>query len=87
MYNTHGGITIHAMETCIMTEVTAAQAAAIIGRSAMTVHRKVEDGVLSARQEGTGERKFTFIDLSDLREFAAKYGYRFNEDVAKQFEE
>lgn len=69
-----------------MPEVTAAQAAEIIGKSAMTVYRKVEEGVLPARQEGTGERKFTYIQIADLREFAARYGYRFDEAVAKRFE-
>jgi hypothetical protein len=45
----------------------------------------VEDGVLPARQEGTGERRFTFIEVETLRQFAAKYGYRFDEKAAAQY--
>lgn len=63
-------------------EVTAPQAAIIIGKSLMTIHRKVEDGVLPARLEGTGKRRYIFIQLDELRKFADKYGYRFDEAIA-----
>ena len=68
-----------------MAEVTAPQAADIIGKSVMTVHRKVDDGVLPARQEGTGERRYIFIELDALRQFAQQYGYRFDETIASQY--
>lgn len=68
-----------------MAEVTAPQAAEIIGKSIMTIHRKVDDGVLSARQEGTGERRYIFIDVIVLRDFAARYSYRFDEALAEAY--
>jgi hypothetical protein len=69
-----------------MAEVTAPQAATLIGKSIMTIHRKVDDGLLPARQEGTGERRFIYIDLDELRGFAAKYGYKLDENLAAQYE-
>lgn len=68
-----------------MAEVTAPQAAEIIGKSLMTVHRKVDDGSLPARQEGTGQKKYVYIALDDLRAFAAQYGYRLDESLAAQY--
>lgn len=68
-----------------MPEVNGPQAAEIIGKSVVTIHRKVDDGVLPARREGTGERRFLYIDLEDLRQFAKKYGYRFDEKKAAQY--
>lgn len=68
-----------------MPEVTGPQAAELIGKSIQTVHRRVDDGSLPARQEGAGERKFIYIELDDLRQFAQQYGYRFNEAKAKQY--
>lgn len=67
-----------------MAEVTAPQAAEIIGKSLMTVHRKVDDGSLPARQEGTG-KKYVYISLDDLRAFAVQYGYRLDESLAAQY--
>lgn len=68
-----------------MPEVNGPQAAEIIGKSLVTIHRKVDDGSLPAREEGTGERKFVFIELDALRQFATKYGYRFDEAIAAQY--
>lgn len=68
-----------------MPEVNGPQAAEIIGKSIMTIHRKVDDGSLPARQEGTGERKFIYIEIDSLRQFAEQYGYRFNEEIAAQY--
>ncbi len=70
-----------------MPEVTAPQAAAIIDVSLPTVHRKVDAGLLPARQQGTGERRFIYVEIEALREFAAEYGYRFDEGIAQQFSE
>lgn len=68
-----------------MAEVTAPQAAEIIGKSVMTIHRKVDDGSLPARQEGTRERRYIYIAMDDLRSFAVRYGYRLDESLAAQY--
>ena len=68
-------------------EVTGPQAAQILGTSLKTVHRKVDAGVLPARKQGTGERKFLYIDVADLERFAMTYGYRFRKDLAQEFAE
>jgi hypothetical protein len=68
-----------------MPEVTGPQAAKMLGRSLQTVHRRIDDGSLPARQEGTGERKRVYIDLDELRRFAEKYGYRLDETKAAQY--
>lgn len=70
-----------------MPEVNGTQAANILGKSIQTIHNKVDEGTLPARQEGTGQRKYLFIQLDDLRAFARKYGYRFDEDIAAQYTE
>jgi hypothetical protein len=66
-----------------MVEVTAPQAAEILGKEPRTAQRWVEDGLLPARREGP--RLISYIDLEDLRAFAAKYNYRFNEAIAQQY--
>ena len=68
-----------------MAEVTGPQAAEILGKSLPTIHRKVDDGSLNARQEGTGERKFIYIDVLELERFATENGYRFNDALAKKY--
>ncbi len=68
-----------------MAEVTAPQAAEILGKSLPTIHRRVDDGKLQARQEGAGERKFIYIDVVELRRFANDNGYLFNEELAAQY--
>lgn len=68
-----------------MPEVNGPQAAEIIGKSIQTIHRKVDDGSLPAREEGTGQRKFVYIEIDDLRQFAKRYGYRFDEKKAAQY--
>lgn len=68
-----------------MPEVNGPQAAEIIGKSIQTIHRRVDDGTLPAREEGAGERKFVYIEIDSLRQFAKKYGYRFDETVAAQY--
>ena len=68
-----------------MAEVTAPQAAEVLSVSLNTVHRKVDSGALKAREQGTGERKFVFIDIEDLRNFAEQFGYRFDEAKAKEY--
>jgi predicted DNA-binding transcriptional regulator AlpA len=68
-----------------MPEVNGPQAAEIIGKSIQTIHRRVDDGTLPAREEGAGERKFVYIEIDSLRQFATKYGYRFDETIAAQY--
>lgn len=65
-----------------MAEVTAPQAAEIIGTSHQTVFRRVEDGTLPARREGI--RGYIYIDVGDLERFAKQYNYRFNKSLAKE---
>lgn len=67
-----------------MPEVTAPEAAEIIGKSIHTVHRRIDEGTLPARKEGTGERKRVYIEIDELRRFAGTYGYRFDEAKAQQ---
>jgi hypothetical protein len=66
-----------------MAEVTAPQAAEIIGMSIQTIHRKVDEGSLPARQQGTINKR-VFIDIEDLRRFCRNNGYGFREDLARQ---
>ena len=68
-----------------MPEVTAPEAAAIIGKSIHTVHRRIDEGTLLARKEGTGERKRVYIEIDELRRFAGEYGYRFDEVIAAKY--
>ncbi len=66
-----------------MTAVTASQAAAILSTSHMTIHRRVDDGLLPARREGVA--RIVKIEIEDLRKFAKDYGYSFNENIAAQY--
>lgn len=67
-----------------MAEVTGPQAAKILGTTVQTVHRKVSAGLLPARKQGTGERRYLYIDVDDLKRFAKTYGYRYREDLAQE---
>lgn len=66
-----------------MPEVSSTEAGQIINRSDETIRRHVYGGRLPARREGP--RGTIWIEIDDLRKFAAQYQYRFNEDVAEQF--
>lgn len=66
-----------------MAEVTSTQAAAIINISHMTIHRRVDDGLLKGRRQGL-DRQIR-VDIDDLRQFATEYGYHFNEELARQY--
>ena len=50
----------------MMPEVNGPQAAEIIGKSLVTIHRKVDDGVLPARREGTREGRWVLLDYVDV---------------------
>lgn len=63
-----------------MPEVSARAAAQIIELSHTTIHGHVESGRLPARKQGL--RGIIRIDVDDLRKFAARYQYRFNEELA-----
>ncbi len=66
-----------------MAEVTAPQAAEILSTSHPTIFRRVDDGSLPARREGV--KREIFIDVVELRQFAAQFGYRFNEQMAQEY--
>lgn len=63
-------------------EVSPTTAARLVDKSRETVRRWVRSNLLPCREEGLrGDIK---IDLNELREFAKKYGYRFDEELAGQ---
>lgn len=66
-----------------MPEVTSFQAAAIIGTSYGTIHRRVNDGLLPGRRQGLNRQ--IWVEIDDLRQFANKYGYKFDESLAQEF--
>ena len=66
-----------------MAEVSGPQAAEILNTSHPTIFRRVEDGSLPARREGL--RRDIWIEVEELRRFAVKFGYRFNEELAQQY--
>ena len=65
-----------------MAEVSSVDAARIINISEVTIRRHVYGERLPARREGL--RKRMFIEVDDLRNFAQKYQYRFDETLAAQ---
>lgn len=65
-----------------MPEVSAREAAQIINVSHTNIHRHVKAKRLPARSEGI--RGIVKIEVDDLREFAKRYQYRFNEELATQ---
>jgi len=66
-----------------MAEVSAPQAAEILGTSHPTIFRRVDDGTLPARRQGM--KKEIWIDVEELRRFATEHGYRFDEALAQQY--
>lgn len=66
------------------TEVTTQQAAEILGTSQPTIWRRVRDGTLPARREG--KRGMFRINLEQLRLFADKQGYLWDEKLAQRIE-
>jgi hypothetical protein len=66
-----------------MPEVSAPHAAEILSTSHPTIFRRVDDGTLPARREGM--KREIWIEVDDLRRFAAQNGYRFNEQLADQY--
>jgi len=70
-------------EDVAMAEVSSTQAAAIIGTSHVTIGRRVKDGSLKGRRQGLNRK--IWVNLDDLRQFAAEYGYLFNEELANGY--
>ena len=68
-----------------MAEITAENAALLVGVSDETIRRLVNRDILPARRVGL--RRFIKIDLNDLRKVAADLNYRFDEDAAVKFVE
>ncbi len=66
-----------------MTEVSAPHAAEIVGIDHSTIVKHVRSEVIPARRVGL--RRDIRIDMDDLREYAAKLGYRFDEVLATQY--
>ena len=60
-----------------MTEVTTGKAAEIIQTNQRTVQRRVDDGTLPARRQGL--KGIAYIRIDDLKAFAEKYNYHFDE--------
>ncbi len=65
-----------------MPDVSSTEAAKIIGVSSQTIRRQIDRGLLSARLEGP--KRLVKIDIENLRQFAERYQYRFNEELAAQ---
>lgn len=65
-----------------MPEVTSPSAAQIIGVDDSTIRRYVYNGLLPARRQGL--RKIIRIEVDDLKQFATKHQYRFNEELAAE---
>ena len=66
-----------------MPEVSLRQAAKIVGSSHPTLWRRINEGELPiTRRVGKGQR--IRIDIEELRRFAARYNYLFDEDLAKK---
>ena len=68
-----------------MPQVTAPQAADILSTTRVTVFRWVDEGLLPA--ERITRRNLIMIDVEDLKRFAGKNGYSFDEELAKQLSE
>lgn len=65
-----------------MPEVSSIEAGKIIGRHADSIRRYVRSGQLPARLEGP--RGYIWVEIDDLRQFAAEYRFRFDEALARQ---
>lgn len=66
-----------------MAEVTGPQAAEILSTSHPTIFRRVDDGTLPARREGI--KQAIYVEVDTLRQFAKRYGYRFDEALAQEY--
>lgn len=65
-----------------MSEFSTQEAAQIVGCSHTTIWEQVKAGELTARRQGL--RGIIRIEEDDLRSFAERYNYRYNEALARQ---
>ena len=65
-----------------MPEVTSNEAGEIIGVTEVTIRSYVDRELLKARRQGL--KRKVFIELADLKEFAAEYEFHFDSERAKQ---
>lgn len=63
-----------------MADVSSADAALLIGVSSQTIRRLIAKELIPARRVGV--KGLVRIDIEDLKLFAQKYQYRFNETLA-----
>lgn len=66
-----------------MTEVSAPEAAEIVGVSRITIWKDVRDGRLPAQT--VHRRRYLRISLDDLRRYAKENNRRFSEEKASRF--
>lgn len=66
-----------------MPEVTSGHAAEILRIAKTTLLVYVNDGRLPARRQGLN--RAVYVQVDDLRTFAAELGYRFDETLAQQY--
>lgn len=66
-----------------MAKVSAPEAAEILSTTRVTVFRWVDEGLLPA--ERMTRRNIIMIDVDDLRQFAEKSKYPFNEALAREY--
>lgn len=64
----------------IMPQLTSMNAGQVIRKSDQTIRRHVHEGRLPAWREGLSGKMW--IDVEELRKFAEKYNYFFDEDAA-----
>lgn len=65
-----------------MADLTMTQAAHVVSQHRTTVWHWIKAGILPARQHG--RRGDWQISVDELRKFAEKYNYKFNEELARQ---
>lgn len=68
-----------------MRGLSAIEAGKIIGVTHTTIHAYVRRGELPARRVGV--RRIIRIDVEDLRKFAERYQFDFDEELARQIAE
>ncbi len=68
-----------------MPELSTDSAGKTIGTSGQTIRRLIDRELLPARREGL--RGIIRIEVDSLKEFATKYGYRFNDELAANLAE
>lgn len=68
-----------------MPKLTTTNAGRVISKTDQTIRRHVHDGRIMAKREGLSGKMW--IDVEDLRDFATKYSYFFDEELAAQLAE